>query len=1738
MSPTVIFTRSFFIQASKSDGPSGYEMTELPGFRTGEKLHSGTHFSVYRATRLDDGAAVIVKVADAPHAGPQANARLEREFALTRGLDDADIASAVALERAGRHSFLVFPDTGRISLASYLEGRSLPIRSFFVIARQVAETLGRLHARDIVHKDVKPTNILIDPQTLSVQLADFGIAAAHAHETASSQAPENLEGTLQYIAPEQTGRMNRSIDGRADLYALGVTFYELLTQQLPFEVKDQAELVHCHLTALPRPPRDLDPDIPEHLSRLVIKLLAKDPEDRYQSGYGLAHDIAALAKMIETGRDPKDFSLASRDVSDRLRMPERLYGRDVEVAELIKSVEGIALGRAQLMLIAGPSGVGKSSLVREVMRPVAGRRGYLISGKFDQLNRGTPYRAIGQALEELVRKLLGEPAERVEMWRRTLSEDIGPNAQVVLDVNPSLEGLIGDMPKPAATLGAAEAQTRFNMVFRRLLRALAGPGHPLVIFLDDLQWADGASLSLIEVLMSDPDLVGLLMIGAYRDNEVHAGHPLQSLIAALARAQAPCKHIALAPLERESVGPLIADTLRISSTEAAPLAALVTAKTQGNPFFVRQFLRTLAEKKLLAFDAQAACWVWDIARIEQEQISDNVVELVTGRIGRLSPATQRLVQLASCIGNQFDLHTLAVVSGGTPGETAAALAELLAQEIVAPVGEGYKYAPWSDTSGEPDILYRFAHDRLQQAAYAMTPPSERPHLHNHIGRLVMERSTPEQREERLFEIVGHLNLAKTLAASCDRRAELAQLNLRAGQKARGSNAYEAALSYFAAGLELVEPGFDTRLRHELSVGRIEAMYLCGRFQEAERLAEELLARTDSLLEKVEVLEQLVLAHTTRLQYRKAIDTAVRALALLGENIPGRPSQVQVLAELARTKLALAGKQPDEMLALPRMENPRKLAAMRILMLATAPAYFEDQNLLPLLALRMVRLSARYGNAAHSAYGYVMYGLVLCGVLNDMPGGLAFGRLALKAIDLFDAQDIRGRVLMVLGGFILHWNGRLTDILPHFGEGAKASLEAGDLEFHGYNRYAYASYAFMTGMPLDKVADLLDEGYAAVLEHKHEKTQRVFRMAREAVRELRGRAADASQGQIPFDEAAEVLYWRDRDRMALAYYYKYRTLKQFMARDLEGCVASARVIDENFNVVMGMAFSAYYLPYQSLALIRLLPKMAAGARLGAMRTIRRNQRRLRTWSRHAPENYLHKWTLVNAELARLGGRELQAERGYQEAIELSSRHGALPDEALAHELAGEFELARGRATSGRAHLVEARDAYRHWGALAWIDHLDRRHPEVIRAQRDKRASTAAMTAMDSTETRGLVDVAAITHAANAITGKTVVKDVAAEVIKASVMNAGATRGLLLLVQGNRLAIQEEAGGNGGAETSHALPFAGSGKGPERLVNYVARTHESVVLDDATRDQTYGEDPFIIERRPLSVLCMPLLDRGELVGLLYAENDLARGAFTADRIHTLQLLASQAVISLENARLYQEIRSHANALEFKVKERTSELEDAYGKLREIFGKYVPRGVAEAIVAGRGSLRPTQTLATILYSDIEGFTSIVERMQPGRLIEMLNEYFPTLIEPIERNGGIVNQFLGDAMLVTFNIPIADPQHAEKAVRTAAEIQRAVRGRKFAGVELATRIGINTGMVIAGNVGSGNRVHYSIYGDAVNLAARLEQLNKEYGTRVLVSGTTMKLLNSAQELVPIGKVVVRGKTEPVHLYRLDSSA
>lgn len=1709
---------------------------EQLGYRLKEQLSCVGNFSTYRAIRLSDSSLVTIKV-EKLNSSSSMSGRLEHEFNLTYGLEDPGIVPPLALERTMDLSLLVFLDDQVYSLNRYIEGRSMPLESFLEIALQLVSILGRIHSRDIVHKDIKPSNIIIDPDTLSVKLTGFGIATIIGREIALNSAPLELAGTLAYMSPEQTGRMNRSIDYRSDIYSLGITFYEMLAHQHPFQTDDPTELVYYHIARKPVPIYKINNSVPGSLSNVILKMIAKDAENRYQSTCGLAYDLQHIQTALHENANLSDFMLGSCDVSNKLLFPERLYGREEELSVLLSSIGKSASGSAVMVRVSGHSGVGKSSLVREVMRPVAGRRGYFISGKFDQFNRIFPYSAIVQAFDELVRLILPESQEYLEQLRGEILKKLGLNGQVILDVIPSFEQLLGKQ-EPVVQLGPNETQIRFKVMFRRFISAFATNEHSLVIFLDDLQWADAASFELLEVLMTDNEISNLLLFCAYRDNEIGHGHPASDFFKVLDREGIEVQHINMLPLENKFVEQFVADSLRLPVMESISLAALVIEKTKGNPFFVRQFLQNLHDRELLKLDTKKNRWHWSVEAIQGEQITDNVVELVMELITNLDDKVQRLLQIAACIGNRFDLETLALASGMNVSETAMSLLSAQRQQIIIPIGEFYKYAHL--TSALPydpkTIFYRFNHDKLHHAAYFSIPDGKHAELHERIGKIILHQVEIERLENRLFEVVKHLNFAKKRFSSTNEKIHLARLNLQASQQAKASTAYMAALEYLETGIELLDKhswSSQFELTFELYQQRAEVYYLLARFDEVEVSTQKLLKHAKTTLKRCQALDLLILTHTTTLQYGNAIDIAVQSLELLGEIVPRSPSTRQLFKELLLTWLSIGLKSTTDLRALPRMLNPEKLAAMQILMLATPPAYFDDPNLMPYLALRMVRLSVKYGNTAHSAYGYATYGLVLCGVLNAMKKGEEFGQLAINLIDDFNAMDIKGKVIMVIAGFIKHWNERLHKLLPMFEKAALASIEYGDLEFHGYNRYAYASYSYFSGITLARVAEILEEQNAAVRKHKHEKTDRIMQMARDAVRDIRGIAAGPQPYDLPeFDEKTNLELWIKRDRQAFAYFYLYMMNRQFMRHDFHGCLESASIITTHKHTVMGMIYMVWFRTFESLALTALIPDMGS-KRTAALLRVQLNKWRLWIWSKNAPENYLQKYYLVTAELERVRGNIIKAESAYEEAIRFSRTNGALHDLALSHELAGQFQLARGQNTAARAHLQEAQLTYRQWGAFAWAEQLEKRYASIF-------GDAGIMSQVENKPTMTsfgkyleMIDLTTISNSARAISSKMRVEDVLKEVLESSAKNAGASRGMLLLNKDSKLIIEAEFENDKGI-VLNSTPFTGSFKAPTKVINYTARTMQTVVLDDSLRDDTFSIDPYISEHKPLSILCSPIIDKGNYAGLLYLENNLVKGAFTRERIQILDILTAQAAISLENARLYRRIREHVEELESRVKERTHELENTYQKLREIFGKYLPKRIVQSVMSSEGYLQPIQSIATILYSDIQGFASISEHMHPEQILQMLNEYFSAVLEPIDRNGGVVHQFQGDAMLVTFNIPIADPHHADKAMKTAIEIQRTVNNRKFAGVSLKTTIGINTGNITAGNVGSGDRFSYTVHGDAVNLSSRIEQLNKEYRTYVLVSGTTKILLKDDYQLTAIGKVNIRGKTESIQLYYL----
>ncbi len=870
-------------------------MITLPGYQILSTISENENTLVYRGIREQDEQPVILKVLKQDYPTPLQLSQYQQEYEITHNLNLAGVVKAYSLEKYQNTLVIIFEDFGGKSLRKCLNERIkagkgvISLEEFLRIAIQIADSLGSIHAANIIHKDLNPANILINAETGQLKIIDFGMSTVLSQENTSVKNPNILEGTLAYISPEQTGRMNRSLDYRTDFYSLGVTFYELLTHRLPCDATDVLELVHFHIAKQPVPPVEdrrqkaegRREEIPQVVSDIVMKLLAKNAEERYQSAWGLKADLeGCLRQLVATGK-VETFSLGSQDISDKFQITQKLYGREQEIAALLGTFERVSgdlseeqrttnnkqqitnnKGQSELMLVAGYAGIGKSVLVQEIYKPITQKRGYFISGKFDQFQRNIPYFGMIKAFQELVEQLLTESETQLELWREKLLAALGSNAQVIIDVIPEVELIIGKQPE-VPELSAAESQNRFNLVFQNFIELFTTSKHPLVIFLDDLQWADGASWKLIQLLMSGSE-TGLFLIGAYRDNEVGSAHPLRLTVEELQLIGVNVNQIFLSPLNLTTVNQLIADTLKEAPEQTKQLAELVVRKTHGNPFFMKEFLKSLHEEGLLYFDINKFNWNWDLEQIQAREFTDNVVELMTSKIQKLPVKTQQVLKLAACICNQFELETLAIVNQKSPKETAASLWEAVTEGLILPIGDAYKLIELdiiSELSNNLDKLvasprvqpitieYKFAHDRIRQAAYSLIPEEQRQTIHRQVGELLWQNTSDKQLEQKIFDIVNQLNLGGELINSQVKPDELAKLNLIAGKKAKASAAYEPSLNYLKIGIGLLgEDGWQTeyKLTLELYVNAASTAYSCGDFQQMDELVQTVLVPREKL----------------------------------------------------------------------------------------------------------------------------------------------------------------------------------------------------------------------------------------------------------------------------------------------------------------------------------------------------------------------------------------------------------------------------------------------------------------------------------------------------------------------------------------------------------------------------------------------------------------------------------------------------------------------------------------------------------------------------------------------------------------------------------------------------------------------------------------------------------------------------------------------------------------------------
>ena len=1448
-----------------------------------ETLREDGELVLSRGRSEGDGSNLLLVKPVSEHPSIRCLELLKHEYSLREELDSDWAVRPTAFAFHERGKSLVLQDPGGELLSGML-GERLEVRRFLRLAISLSRVLSKLHAAGLIHKNIKPANVLVQPATAKVWLTGFGIATRLPRERQLPGPPEMIDGTLAYMAPEQTGRMNRSIDSRSDLYSLGVTFYQMLTGVLPFIAADPMEWVHCHVARQPVPPIELVEEIPAPVSAIVMKLLAKTAEERYQTASGVVADLLHCLKDWEAHGRVDPFALGANDISGRLLIPEKLYGRKREIGALLASFERVvATGAPEIVLVSGYPGIGKSSVVNELYKALASTSGLFASGKFDQYKRNIPYATLAQAFQSLLRPLLGRSETRLRRWREALSEAVGSNGQLIVNLIPELELVIGKQP-PVPDLSPQDAQNRFQTVFRRFLGAFACQEHLLALFLDDLQWVDTATLDLLGHLVTHSEVRCLLLVGAYRDNEVGPDHPLLRALASIRHANAQLHEIVFGPLLLDDVARLVADTLHCETARAWPLAQLVHKKTGGNPFFAIQFLTALAEEGLLAFDPESVAWTWDLTRIQAKSYTDNVVELMSGKLNRLPARTQEALQWLACLGNAAEISSVALIYG----ESEAAIHTALWDAVCA----GFVF--WTENG------YTFVHHGVQEAAYASIPEADRAAAHLRIGRVLASQMGAPELEEKIFEIVNQLDRGAALITEVRERILVAELNLTAGKRAKTSTAYRSALAYLVAGRALLaeeswEQQYD--LTFELDFHRAECEFLTGDFAAAEERLLLLSRRATRLVDSAAIARLQTELYATLGQGDRAVDVALDYLRGVGIDWSVHPTPEEVLHEYEQISRRLQGRSIEALVDLPPMTDPGCRATLDVLTAVEEAAHFVDGNLRCLVIARMVNLSLEHGNTDGSCVGYVHLGWLVGPRFGDYQTAFQFGKLALDLVQKRGLERFKARVTLCFGYFIIPWSRHLRTGLELLRSAFSAAQEAGDLKYAGYFCDRVVTFLLAAGEPLEAVQREAENWLEFARTTNFEFIVEIVVGQLALIRTLQGLTPSFSSfDDRNFDEARFVEHLEADPSLAFAkrWYWIRKLQALFYAGDYTGALAAASKAEPFTKTTTPLFESAEFVFYDALARAAHYDSAFAEERAQIRERLAAHHLQLSLWAENCPENFLNRALLIGAEIARIEGRELEAQRLYEQAIRSARENGFAQNEGIANELAANFYQARGYETIAAAYLKNARYCYLRWGAHGKVRLLDQYYPRLS----EERAPAS------STDTIGApieqLDLATVIKASHAVSSEIVLEKLIKTLLSIAVEHAGAERGLLILPAGDGHWIEAEARPGGEqVEVQRKRALMTSTDLPESLFRYVVRSLKSVILDDASVQNPFSEDEYIRYRRPRSVLCLPLVKQAKLMGTLYLENNLAPRVFTPQRLAMLELVASQAAISLDHA-----------------------------------------------------------------------------------------------------------------------------------------------------------------------------------------------------------------------------------------------
>ncbi|AUI68593.2 AAA family ATPase [Beggiatoa leptomitoformis] len=1495
-------------------------MLTLPGYRIDDKIYEGTQSIAYRATRVSDAMPVVLKLLKSDYPSPTELAQYQREYDILNRLQksapssESNVIRVYALEKYKNTLVMVLEDIAGLSLKEWLRHRELNITTFLFLAIKITQAIGEIHAEHVIHKDINPSNIVYNPASGELKLIDFGIASVLPRENPSLKSIEKLEGTLHYLSPEQTGRMSRPLDYRTDFYSFGITLYEMLVGRLPFETSDPLELVHCHIAKQPALPQTIRVDVPPILSAIIFCLLEKNAELRYQSAYGLQMDLTHCFEQSIREQPIELFILRQNDITTILQIPDKLYGNSRAVIELLDAFERVSQGCTEMVLVSGDEGIGKTTVVRELYKPVLQQQGHFITGKFGQFQSTTPYTAILDVFGELVRQVLTESEAQLAKWKKRLLSALGSNGQLIIDVIPEVALIIGEQANAEQNLGFLEAQNRFNRVFLSFMKVFCQPSHPLAIVLDDLQWADSASLKLLSMLLRDEETRYLLVIGVYRQHEVDELHPLTLTLDELRKSMTITLQITLQPLDLEAITQLLIDTLHAKRQQIHPLAEVILHKTDGNPLFIQQFIKTLYEENLLNLHFQLQengqrqpQWQWNLEAIEEASITDNVADLLIHKLQKLPEDTQYLLSIAACLGNPFDIQIVADVYDKSVIETTQELLPALEANLIAPL---------PDSDGN---VFRFLHNRVQETAYNLLNEINKQKNHLKIGRLLNQKIGENKSIDELFEITNHFNLGIPLVTETSDKILIANLNLAAARKAKAAAAYESAFRYLSAALNLFTVQYwqtDYALILAVTTEGAEVAYYIGDADEMERLALRVLRNARSLLDKIRIYEVRIQAARAQGRFRDALNIARHALRKLGIRLPDNPSRWHIWLGELRMKFALTSGDMPSLLELPEMTNPEKLAAMQILNHATSAAYAAQPNLMPLITFRLIQLSVDFGNTPVSAYAYATYGQRLCGT-GFIESGYQFGELAVQLSERLNNREFRTKTFFIVNAFIRHWRNPVRSILNPLRDVWRLGLEMGEFDFASLSMFARLAYAALIGEPLENLEKEMTAYSQEIRQLRQAAAVNLIEIYHQTILNLRGQSPEnPSQlvGTAYNEEESIVMYKKHNNRTALYHNYfnkailAYYFQEPYKARDYINCAA------QYLNGTIGSIPFAFFHFYESLILLSIYPQVTPREQKHILRTVDKNQKKLQLWATFSPDNQQHKYYLVAAERERALKHDKEAREYYDQAIHLAHEQGYLNEEAIACELAGQFYLQRGLVKYAYACLRDAHYAYIRWGAIAKAKELEIRHSNLF-SQRDSSAQTTTITTLITQQgLPNMLDFASILKASQATTSELDLGKLLKKLMQIVLENAGAQRSLLVLEQNGHWVIEAEGALNAEhVEILQDLPLENAALSlPITLVNYVIRVQDCVVLNDACNMGKFTRDPYVASQQIKSILCMPMLNKGKLSGILYLENNLATSVFTPERVEILSLLSNQMAISLDNARLYKTLGENEERL----------------------------------------------------------------------------------------------------------------------------------------------------------------------------------------------------------------------------------